>query len=201
MESERKFHNVVILAGTGDSKTVRMMDLATRHWKNHGLVVTIYNVGWKDNSTKLESKLAEIEKLVEKLAVKGEVSIIGCSAGGSAAFNLLLKRRDIIQKAISICGRLRTSKAWSPSSNKLHQSVLLFEGQEAQIPEELKRRMMTVSPQFGDQLVPSDTSHMEGAYNFKIPTAEHNFSISMALTLLKKPLIDFIKLSPGNTNS
>ena len=58
---------------------------------------------------------------------------------------------------------------------------------------------MTVSARFGDQLVPKGTSHVEGARNITIPTAIHGISITMALTLFKKPIIDFIKLIPENS--
>ena len=90
-----------------------MIELITKHWKNHGIDTTVYNVGQKNGSINFEPKLAEIEKLVEELALNGPVSIIGCSAGASAAFNLFLKRPDVIQKAIGVCGRIRgASTEW-----------------------------------------------------------------------------------------
>lgn len=197
-----KLHNVLILAGTNDQKGKNRLELATNHWKSHGIDTTVYNVGWKDGSINFELKLAEIEKLVEELSAKGPVSIVGISAGASAAFNLLLKRPDVIQKAIGVCGRIRgASTDWGAKLNSktFQQSVLLFEEQQAQIPDELKKRMMTVSARFGDQLVPKGTSHVEDAKNITIPTAIHGLSIIMALTLLKKPIIDFIKLTPESS--
>lgn len=195
-EMEKQFHNVLILAGTGDRKSSRLMGLATKHWENHGIRVTVCNVGWQDGSLEFKLKLEEIKKLIDQLSKKGPVSIIGCSAGGSAAFNAFLEQNHIIQKAISICARLRSGKGeFRPRSKLFEQSVLFFEGQESRIPDELKKRMMTVSAQFGDPRVPEDTSHLEGAYNTKIRLKGHGFSIAMALTLLKKPVIDFIKLS------
>lgn len=203
MDKESELHNVLMLAGLGDKRTAKMMEFATRHWRDYGINVNVYNVGWEDGSTEFSSKLEEIINLVDELAKQGPVYLIGCSAGGSAAFNAFLKRPETIQKVVSICGRLRAGDYHSRSlerksanSKAFKQSVLMFEGQEARIPEELKKRMMTVSARFGDQHVPGGTSHLEGAYNLKIPTTEHNLSIGMALTLLKKPVIDFIKLTP-----
>ncbi|SRR5258708_6479274 len=196
---EGKKHNVLILAGTNDQMGAESLRFFTNHWKNHGIDITVYNMGWKDGSKEFEPKLAAIEKLVEELAAKGPVSIIGCSAGASAAFNLLLKRPDVVQKAIGICGRIRGAKTdWGANlkSRTFHQSVLLFEEQQDKISEELKKRMMTISARFGDGLVPKGTSHVEGATNITIPMGGHGVSIRAAVTLFKKPLVDFIKLSP-----
>lgn len=200
MEGMKYRHNVLILAGTGDSRAQKTIEVATKHWKNHGIDVTVYNVGWREGETNFESKLDQIQNLIDELAQKGPVSIIGCSAGASAAFNALTKKPDVIQKAISVCGRLRGAKEeWSKEmqDDPFIQSVLMFEEQEAQIPEELKKRMMTVSARFGDRLVPKETSNLEGAENITIPTKMHGLSIVMALTLFKKPIIDFIKLAPN----
>ncbi len=197
---DQKRRNVLILAGTGDSRAKSTIELATKHWKNHGIDVTVYNVGWREDSLELAEKLRQIERLVDDLSQKGEVSIIGCSAGASAAFNILLKKPDVVQKAIGICGRIRGAKTeWGTNGHDdpFVQSVLLFEGNEAQIPDELRKRMMTVTARYGDGLVPDGAAHVEGAQNITIPTKMHGLSIVMALTLFKKPLIDFIKLSPA----
>ena len=202
MEGERKLHNVLVLAGTDDERGKSKIELATNHWTEHGIKTTLYNVGWKDGSTEFGSKLAEIERLVDELAKEGPVSIVGCSAGASAAFNLLLRRPDVIKNAIGVCGRIRGAKTdWGTNlrSRTFHQSVLLFEEQQAKISEELKKRMMTVSARFRDELVPKGTSHVEGATNITIPTAIHGLSIILALTLFKKPIIDFIKLVPDDS--
>ncbi len=202
MNIEKKFHNILVLAGTNDQRGKNTIELATRHWRSHGIDVTAYNVGWKDGSKDIAPKLAEIEKLVDELAEKGPVSIIGISAGASAAFNTFLKKPDVIEKVVGVCGRIRGGETeWGANLNSrtFHQSVLLFENQQAQIPDELKKRMMTVSARFGDELVPNGTSHLEGAKNITIPTKMHGLSIILALTLFKKPIIDFIKFTPENS--
>jgi protein-tyrosine phosphatase len=84
----KKPHNVLMLAGLGDQESIERMKLITERWKQHGLNVTLYNVGWRDGSINFESKLEEIIKLVDKLAKEGPVSLVGCSAGASAAFNV-----------------------------------------------------------------------------------------------------------------
>lgn len=200
----KNLHQVLVIAGGGDADSVEKMKFATEHWRNHGMEVSVYNVGWRNPATKLETKLAEIEAIVGDLAKKGPVFLVGCSAGASAAFNVFLKRHDIIEKVIGVCGRVRDgNKKWGSSINvkPYVESVMLFEGQEAEIPDELKRRMMTVTPRFGDEVVPRGTNEIEGANNIKIPTGLHGPSIGMALTFFKKPIINFIKLEPENSKA
>lgn len=71
---------------------------------------------------------------------------------GSAAFNAFLERPEVIEKAVNICGRLRSGehkwrslKKMAATSEPFKQSVLLFEGRESEIPDALRTRMMTVS--------------------------------------------------------
>jgi hypothetical protein len=52
---------------------------------------------------------------------------------------------------------------------------------------------MTVRAMFGDELVPSDTTILIGAYNTMVPTPEHVLSIGATLTIFSKPLILFLK--------
>lgn len=157
-------------------------------------------MGWRDGSTEFQPKINKILTLVDQLANDGDLSIVGTSAGGSAALNIFLERPKIIKKAVSICGRIKTGNhKWrslermSATSATFRQSVLRFEQKEGNMADELRQRVMTVTARFGDELVPSDTSILEGACNIKVPTLEHVFSIAMALTLFAKPVIHFIQ--------
>lgn len=200
--SER--HNVVILPGLSDG--VENIILATNWWRNKGLEPHVLKVGWRDGSTDFQPKLDEILRFINQLSSQGRLSIVGTSAGGSAALNAFLARPDIVERAVNICGRLRAGKhrrrsleRMSATSEPFRHSVLLFEESEPRISDELKRRIMTVTARFGDELVPADTSVLEGAYNIKVPTGEHMFSIGMSLTLIAKPVIDFIQFGQPTT--
>lgn len=52
---------------------------------------------------------------------------------------------------------------------------------------------MTVRAMFGDELVPPETTIVQGANNTVVPTPEHMLSIGAALTVFSHPLIAFLK--------
>jgi|SaaInlStandDraft_3_1057020.scaffolds.fasta_scaffold16807_2 pimeloyl-ACP methyl ester carboxylesterase len=194
--SER--HNIVILSGLGD--TIGGIERATSWWKFAGLTPHVLPVGWHDGVSDFQPKLDRITSLVDQLSQEGAVSIVGVSAGGSAAFNAYLERPDTIRRAVNVCGRLRAGKhnrrsleKMSATSESFRHSVLQFEERELSISEDLRTRMMTVSARFGDEYVPTDTSGLKGAHNIRIPTVEHVLSISMALTFFAYPIIDFLR--------
>ncbi len=156
---------------------------------------------WHDGGG-IRQKLDQLIEVVEDLAEEGDsVSAIGLSAGGSAAFNLLIERPDLIQKAVSISARIhkglqrgyRSFAERTKSSIAFAESVILFESRTAFLTEDDKRRLMTVRPQFGDQLVPADMAILAGATNITLPLAEHITTIALALTLFSRPIIDFLK--------
>jgi hypothetical protein len=192
-----KEHFVIVIPGLGDG--VRILEIATKHWINHEIDPVAVKMRWRDGED-FEPKLERLVESVEKLSEKGKVSIVGTSAGGSAALNLYLERKDRIHKVVNVCGRLRVGthigihsfEARSASSPSFAQSVRLLEKRMEQFSEADKLKIMTIHPLFGDELVPANTTTIEGARNIVIPTLEHDFSIAMALTLLSKPLINFL---------
>ncbi len=198
MSIEHRHYNVVIIPGLSDD--VKKLQFATAWWRKRGLNPHVIKIGWYDESNRLQLKIDEILQLIDKLSDQSLVSLVGTSAGGSLAFNIFLQRMDTIHKAVSICGRLRAGKhrlrsleRMSAQSPLFKQSVLAFEKSEPNIPVPVRLRMMTVSAMLGDELVPADTSVLKGAYNTKVLTGEHAFSIAMSLTLLAKPMIDFVQ--------
>ena len=140
--------------------------------------------------------------LIDVIYAEGhEISIIGCSAGGSAALNALLKRPGKVERAINVCGRLRRGRqkgfrsfeSRTRSSKSFAQSVDFFEQHEESLSDEERKRVMTVRPLFGDELVPADTVSLSGACNIVIPSIEHVFSIYAALTIFSSRLCRFLK--------
>jgi len=54
------------------------------------------------------------------------------------------------------------------------------------------KKIMTVRAQFGDELVPADTTTIPGCRNITLPTFEHVFSIALAMSILSRPIIQFL---------
>jgi len=142
-----------------------------------------------------------IDLIDEQLNKREKVSLVGTSAGGSAVINAFAERRDKVHRVINVCGRLREGtqtgfrsfKERTKSSPPFAQSIEFCETHLESLTENDKRKIMTVRSMFGDELVPSDTVIIEGANNIQVPAPEHVFTITTALTLFSKRLIDFLK--------
>lgn len=190
-------HYVIVIPGLGDG--VKRVKFATNHWRKHGLEPEVQQMDWKDG-VNFKPKLDRLLELVDELAKKGRVSMVGISAGGSAALNTFMERKNKVHKVVNICGRLREGTYNGIHSFELRtkvspafaQSVTLLDSRLGKLTSGEKARIMTIRAGLGDQLVPAETAIIEGASNIAIPTLEHVFSIAMALTIFSKPLIRFL---------
>lgn len=194
-----KEHHTIFIPGLGDE--VNKMIWATNHWRRFGLDPIVHSVGWHDGEKYFQPKLKILVDMIDKYADGGNsVSLVGCSAGGSAALNAFFERREVVYRVINVCGRLRTGPqngfrsfgARTASSPPFAESVKLFESNENLLTNQDRQKIMTVRALFGDELVPADTTILQGAYNTVVPIPEHVLSIAMALTIFAKPLITFL---------
>lgn len=189
---------VIIIPGLGDN--VEKTRWATKHWKNHGLNTIIYPADWY-SSESFSEKLNKLLKQIDLYAKNGDrISIIGCSAGASLALNTFFERKNVLNKAISICGRLRTGDQTgfrslgvrARKSRSFFESVKTFENKENLLNMNDRNKIMTVRALF-DELVPTSTSKVEGVENITVPTIEHTLAIYGALSIFSNPIISFIK--------
>ena len=107
--------------------------------------------------------------LIDKLVGKGNVvSLLGTSAGGSAVLNAFIERKNVVHKIINVSGRLRTGPVtgFRSLNQKQHQvcvcTIRLFEAREETLSAVDRRKIMTVRALFGDELVPSETTILQG---------------------------------------
>ena len=193
-------HNVIFIHGLGDRQDP--LKWAVRGWQKHNLEPIMHSVGWRDKELSFEPKLNRLVEMIDEISEKGDlVSLVGTSAGGSAALNAFVERKEVVHKVINVCGRLRTGptsgfrsfEAKSKSSPSFAESVKLFESREESLSDADKQKIMTVRAMFGDELVPPETTILQGAYNTTVPTIEHVLSITAALTIFSQPLITFLK--------
>lgn len=193
-------HTVIIIPGLGRDEG--NIERATRHWEKYGLCPVVHAVGWHDDEKTFQPKLRRLVRLVDSLKKKGNiVSIVGLSAGGSAALNAFVGRKKSVHRVVSICARLRvgTEKGFrsfqtrTASSPAFADSIRRFARREKTLTVIDRRRIMTVRPMFGDELVPADTVALGHANNIVVPTAEHVLSIALALTVFSGPILTFLR--------
>lgn len=188
---------VILVPGLGDN--TRRLEWATGFWRRFGLTPVVMSMGWKDGSN-FGPKLQNLVDKVDDLSVRGRVLIVGTSAGGSAAVNTYLERRDRVEKVVNVCGRLKVGtrqgihsfEVRTASSPAFAQSVLKLESRLSELTHDDKSKILTVRARFGDQLVPAGTVIIDGAENISVPMMEHMTGIVLALTLYSRPLIQFL---------
>ena len=194
---------VVFIPGLGGG--VEQFWPAVWLWINvFGFEVGVFPVNWY-GAEQLDAKLNRLASQVEdmKLYCK-EVSIVGLSAGGCLAFNFYTQYPHLVYKAVSVGGRLRRGMikgfrsfdSRTASSTSFRQSVIRFEDlNQGRLSQWHRERLMTTRAMLGDELVPSDTSYLEGAKNIFVPWGEHVMSNALAVTLFAYPLVKFLRQS------
>ena len=192
-----ELQQVLILPGLGDRTS--SIAWATQHWRKRGFEPEVIPVGWRDGSSDFNDKLSFLIDMVRKKARNGPIHIVGTSAGGSMAGNLLCELLEEVERVALICARLKTGfdgrrslENMSATSPAFRQSVTSFEKRIERLTQEQLRRIMTVSALFGDEYVPANTSIIPGAYNTRIPTIGHGPSIASAL-LFSGPVLKFLQ--------
>lgn len=199
--SFKKDNLIIIIPGLGDGSisSIKRIQFLVNHFNKNNTKVIVHQVYWRDGE-EFRPKFFRLLKLVDLKSNTHNISLIGISAGSSMAFNAFLERKNIVEKAINVCGRLRTGNSkirsldnMAKTSIAFKQSVQSFEAREKELTGEDKKRLMTIRPFFGDELVPANTVAVNGATNLVIPTIEHGLSIAAALTIFSKPLIKFLK--------
>jgi hypothetical protein len=192
-----KKHRVIVIPGLGDG--VRGMRWATQHWKKHGLEPVILPVGWYDSES-FASKLERLVEYVDEWTGNATISVVGSSAGASAALNLFMEWSECIHRVVSVCGRLRKGTEIglnsfgrrSKRSVAFAESVAMCEERQSFLSSDDHQRIMTIRAWPFDGIVPGDTSTLPGAKNIRVPVPIHAISIAAALWLFHKPIIQFL---------
>ncbi len=194
-----KEHHVII--GPGMDGKVDNLQFLTRNWQaKYGLTPDVMQVVWKDTEH-LDVKLARITDTIDELAQRGDtVSLVGCSASGSLMLNAFIERKNVVHKVVNLDGFLRPGNSTgfrsfetrSAASIAFRESVFRFAELEQKLTVQDRKKILTVRPFFGDELVPADTVVIQGALNKTVPMGEHVLSIATAL-ILYRPVIAFLK--------
>lgn len=177
---------IIVVTGLGDNGVAT--ELATKGWKNLGFEPIMFIPEWEKDEG-IEPKIRRLTDLVDK---EGKVIMLGISAGASLAMNVYIQKLDKVEKMVSVCGRLRLGWTDNVISKKLQHntlkniafkdSVKLLSKNVRKLSVEDKKRILTISSELGDELIPLKTSQLDGATNILIPTIGHLITITSALT-------------------
>lgn len=191
-------HKVIIGPGLGGD--VKQIHWLTKNWpEKYGLQSLMVPLVWKDGE-QFAPKLKQITALIDQFAKKGDrISLIGCSASGSAMMNAFVERKEKIFRVVNNGGFLRPGSRQgfrsfeqrTAASPAFRESILRFVKLEPTLTMLDRTKILTVRPLW-DELVPPETVVINGAINKTVPMVEHVLGLGLALVKYD-PVIKFLR--------
>ncbi len=189
--------------GLGNGKTRRREQIAVRYLARRGIQVEHVQIDWHSDES-FTSLLKRVTKITEqKLQEHGKLVLIGSSAGGSLAINVLGMIRNKNLRAVTLCSRLHLAKLprWDHRTlkrmayiGKPKQSQQFYESvtycTETTIPKltTADKQRITIIQQEADAVVPRATMGIDGVPTYKVPAFGHGWGIALAVRRLPKIL-------------
>ncbi len=187
--------------GLGNGKTRKREQTAFDFLAKHNIYLTHAHIDWYAKES-LNDLLADTtERAKEILKQKGKLVLVGSSAGGSLAVNVMSKLHDRRLFAVTLSSRLHEAElpSWdrrtlervayigTPKESKRFFDSVTYCGQVAipKLTKSDKRRIITVQ-QWTDTVVPRQTMGIPGVITFKVPGIGHSMGIATATRRLPK---------------
>lgn len=170
--------------------------------------VYIHRPRWRAKKGTFRTKLDLFKKEIFSVITPGcSITVAGISAASSLAIGVFDEMRDVVNMAVSICGRLsegnrkilslKNCAYWNKS---FAEGVRIAEAKIKKFTQADKSRIVTVSSKW-DHLIPRQTAVVPGAINIeldfqiagqKVPVPEHTIAIAAAMTTHRKAWLDLI---------
>lgn len=191
----KTIHTIIYIPGLGDHKLGRQASIV-KWWRIFGVHPVIYTMNWLENGT-FEHRMEELQKKIDGLIKEGHaVSIVGVSAGASVALSIFSKRKDVMHRAVCLCGKIGNLDAINPRYFKRHPnfypSVKELQRSLPALTAKDKERILSIRPLF-DEVVPVKDSVLTGSMHKILPTIGHVPSIAYGISIGSFGIIRFIK--------
>lgn len=169
MATEKR--QLIIIPGLGDR--VRLYRLVIPVWKLLGYDVHIFSFGWEDVNEDFQAAIKRLVDYIDDLRAT-RVSIIGASAGGTAAINVLAERPQTVRRVVTIATPYRYLAHLE--NEKLKDSI-------DHIDLNANSIRLKILSTYGlrDQTVPPNISKPRGIYTKKLYAVNHGYIIAIAL--------------------
>jgi pimeloyl-ACP methyl ester carboxylesterase len=186
---------IVYVPGLGDHRS-RGQRAVVWLWRLYGVRTETVRMEWRVD-VPFEAKLARLLVRIDDLHAAGySVSLVGVSAGASAAINAFARRQDVVAQVVCICGKLRNPETISSRTYRQNpafaESLQLLPGSLLGIADDTRHRILSIRP-LADRLVPPEDTVIPGAAEKVIPTSGHVFSIAACITLYSFAVVRFLK--------
>lgn len=187
-------HHVIYIPGLGDHKTYGQ-PLALNLWRLYGLNPVYLPLSWHKQEG-LEKKLDKIDEKILSIGQDEEISLVGVSAGASAALNYASMNVSI-RRIVLICGKVQhpesiRAKVYE-SNPDFRESMKAVGSSLIKLNEQGRTNdIMSVFSE-SDDTVPAEDSNIKGARHLEIDAWNHSSVIALSILLHGKKLSEFIK--------
>lgn len=188
-------HTVIYVPGLGDAK-INGRRLLVASWRLYSVRPVVHQMSWADKQP-FEHKLQALLKHIDERRAAGErVSLVGESAGASAAMNAYAARPGSIHRVVCICGKLRNPETIHPATYRQNpafaESMDLLPQSLASLSTSQLSRVRSIHP-LADPTVPVPDTIIAGAEERTIPTVGHATSIVLGNVLFSWRMVPFLK--------
>ncbi|MFA5004356.1 MAG: hypothetical protein WC498_03730 [Candidatus Saccharimonadales bacterium] len=188
-------HAVIYVPGLGDGRVGgRRALIAT--WRIYGVRPVVHQMNWADKQP-FAVKLQSLLQHIDTLANNGyRVSLVGESAGASAAMAAYAARQDVVHRVVCICGKLRNPQTVHPNTYLRNpafaESMAALPAALVGLGSEKLARVRSIHP-LSDPTVPIGDTVIAGAESKTIPTIGHSNGIFLGDTLFSFLVVPFLK--------
>jgi len=191
-------HAIIYIPGIGDHR-VGPQKTIVRAWRLYGVQTYVQPIGW-GSSEPFGPKLRQLLARIDELKSAGSlVSLVGVSAGASAALNAYARRQNSVHSVVCIGGKIQNAQNINPSYFKRNPS---FKGSIDMLPGSLnnldkgdRARILSIHPLF-DELVPVRDTKIDGSHSKTVPVVGHIFGIAYTITIGSRAVVGFLKNLP-----
>ena len=177
--------HLIIIPGLGDRKQLYI--LVKPIWAILGFKTYVFKYGWKNDEIENYVLQQRLTDFIDNLQSKC-VYIIGVSAGGTVAINILASRPSKIAKVVTIC------TPYSPIphiNNRLaNASINQLQLTLQTISKDAKNKIVAIYS-YHDQIVSAKYGKPANIKTKQLNIVGHGLSIVFSLTILSRYIKDF----------
>ncbi|WP_327313326.1 alpha/beta hydrolase [Streptomyces sp. NBC_01235] len=181
--------HLLFIPGLGDRAW--LYHLAAPLWRLLGYVPHVYCFGWTGDASQLQEKQRALLVYVNTLP-SGLLYVVGMSAGGTSAVNLLIERPDI-RRVVTVASPLKPKD--HPTNPLLEASIAQADNHLSNGDEMLLSKVVSVHG-VHDWRVPVGKSQRPDIQSVQLPTLGHGATIFFAVTVFALKLRQLLRSAP-----
>jgi len=194
-------YHAIYIPGLGDKRPYGQ-NIAIQLWRFFGITPHYFPLGW-NKPEGYSTKQNRLIQKIETLSKNGDVvSLVGVSAGASAALNAYAQSNKI-SKTILISGKINNADTISPKffleNPDFKQSMQLVKVSLQKLPLNKVSNIMSTHP-WRDQTVPILDTIVDGAKEKTLPGWSHATGIFFGAIFGAASISRFIRATPNTTN-